>query len=68
MKPLRAFLPLDAELVLTCADCGKPSSADAFGAQRWTLRRVSAQRLVDVCPCCAPQRPVKIGPPPAGRV
>jgi hypothetical protein len=68
MSPLRAFLPLDAEVVLTCADCGEPSTADVSGAQRWTLRRVSAQRLVDVCPCCASARPGKVGPRPAGRV
>jgi hypothetical protein len=48
-------LLLDAELVLTCADCGKDSSCDAFGTEGWGLRRVSAQRLVDVCADCRPR-------------
>ncbi len=53
-----ATLLLDAELVLTCADCGKDSSSCVFGAEGWGLRRVSAQRLVDVCRDCKPAKPV----------
>ena len=48
-----ATMPLEGELVLTCADCGEPSTASLAGADGWTLRRVSAQRLVDVCEACS---------------
>jgi hypothetical protein len=64
---IRALLPFDGELVLTCADCAEPSSASLSGSDGWTLRRVSAQRLVDVCPRCAPPAR-KVGPRQAGRV
>lgn len=59
-----ATLPLDSELVLVCADCGEPSTADVRGTQGWTLRRASALRLQDVCPRCAPpkRRPVAANP------
>lgn len=53
-----ATLLLDSELVLTCADCGRDSSGDVFGAEGWALRRVSAQRLVDVCRDCKPAKPL----------
>jgi hypothetical protein len=66
---IRALLPFDAELVLTCADCGEASTASLGGVEGWTLRRVSAQRLVDICPCCAPAKPARnVGLPKAGRV
>jgi hypothetical protein len=53
---IRSTIMLDGELVLTCADCGAESTDDIAGADGWTLRRVSAQRLVDICPACAPAR------------
>lgn len=65
---IRALLPLDAELVISCADCGEASTADVRGADGWSLRRVSAQRLVDVCPRCAPRAAEKVGRRKAGRV
>lgn len=56
---LSAHLPLDAELVLTCAICGEPSTADVHGADGWRVLRAAPgrQRLVDVCPRCAPAAP-----------
>lgn len=52
-----ATLPLGAELVLTCADCGEPSTASLHGTSGWVLRRVPGRgTLQDVCPCCAPRR------------
>lgn len=51
-----ATLPLGAELVLTCADCGEPSSASVQGTSGWVLRRAPGRaHLQDVCPCCAPR-------------
>lgn len=51
---MRALLPLGSELVLNCADCGQPSTATLAGSAGWTLRRASAQRLLDICPACSP--------------
>lgn len=63
---MTATLPLDAELVLTCADCGEPSTASVHGTSGWVLRRVPGRgRLEDICPHCAPGRlAVRITPNP----
>jgi len=53
---LTASLLLEGELVVTCADCGTPSTASLAGTDGWTLRRVSALRLVDICPDCSPRQ------------
>jgi len=54
---IRALMPLEegVEMVLCCADCGALSTDDVRGTDGWALRRVSAQRLVDVCPGCQPR-------------
>lgn len=59
---MTATLLLGTELVLTCHDCGAVSTDDLFGTEGWALRRVSAQRLVDVCPCCAPRARERLAP------
>ena len=43
-----------AELVVHCAGCGVPSSNDLEGRSRWRMVTVSALRVVDYCPDCAP--------------
>lgn len=65
---IRALLPLEegVETVLRCADCHALSSRDVRGTDGWKLRRMSAQRLVDICPGCLP-RP-KTLPRPKGAV
>jgi hypothetical protein len=66
---MRSTLLLGGELVLTCADCGACSTDDVFGAEGWSLRRATAQRLVDVCPACTPRRAkalTKAGAPSPG--
>jgi len=57
---LSALLPLGSELVLTCAHCAELSTADVRGSAGWRVMRAipGRQRLIDVCPRCAPARPL----------
>jgi hypothetical protein len=57
---LSAHLPLDAELVLTCAICGEPSTADVRGTDGWRVVRAipGRRRLIDVCPRCPAAAPL----------
>ncbi len=50
-----ATLILGTELVVECHVCGTPSSGSITGRSGWSLLRVSAQRMAEVCPDCQPR-------------